>query len=60
MYGSGGIAPFSLTTVLDGGEFSASHSGRFIPGKRGTGTHHVRGWVVLRFGLDGGEQRNIC
>jgi hypothetical protein len=28
-----------LTSALDGGEWSASHPGRFIPGERAPGTH---------------------
>jgi hypothetical protein len=31
--GNGGIAPPFLTSVLDGGEWSASRLGRFTPGK---------------------------
>jgi hypothetical protein len=32
--GSGGITPSFLTSVLDGGEWSASRLGRFTPGER--------------------------
>jgi hypothetical protein len=32
-WGSGGTAPHSLTSPLDGGEWSASHPGHFTPGK---------------------------
>jgi hypothetical protein len=31
--GSGGTAPHFLTTALDESEWSASHPGRFNPGK---------------------------
>jgi hypothetical protein len=40
-----------LILVLDGGEWSASHFGRFIPRKSGLGTHwildcHKGGWAL--------------
>jgi hypothetical protein len=41
--GSGGIAPLFLTSALDGGEWSASHPGRFTPC-----THWTWGWVGPR------------
>jgi hypothetical protein len=34
MLGTGGIAPSFLTSTLDRGEWSASHSGRFTAGER--------------------------
>jgi hypothetical protein len=34
MYGSGGTAPPLLTSVLDGGKWPPSFSGRFTPGKQ--------------------------
>jgi hypothetical protein len=38
--GSGGIAPtHSLTSALDGGEWSTSHPGRFTVRERSPGTH---------------------
>jgi hypothetical protein len=52
VWGSGGIAPPLLTSALDGGEWSASRPGRFIPGERPPGTHQVGGWVGPRAGLD--------
>jgi hypothetical protein len=41
-----------LTSVLDGGEWSALHSGSFTPRERAPGTHWKGGWVVPRAGLD--------
>jgi hypothetical protein len=35
----------SLTSALDGGEWSASRAGRFTPGERAPGTHWIGGWV---------------
>jgi hypothetical protein len=55
--GSGGIAPPFLTSALDGGEWSGSHPGRFIPGEIATGTHWMGGWVGPRAGLDAVEKR---
>jgi hypothetical protein len=42
----------SLTSALDGGEWSASPPGSFIPRGRAPGTHWTWGWVGLRAGLD--------
>jgi hypothetical protein len=41
-----------LTSALDGGEWSASHHGRFTPRERAPGTHWIGGWVGPRAGLD--------
>jgi hypothetical protein len=41
-----------LTLVLDGGEWSASHPGRFTPRERAPGTHWIGGWVGTRAILD--------
>jgi hypothetical protein len=50
---SGGIAPRILkTSAIDGGEWSASRHGRFIPGARTADTHWIGGWVDPRAGLD--------
>jgi hypothetical protein len=46
MYEGGGIAP--PTMALDGGEWSASRPGRFIPGEGAPGTHWVGDWVGSR------------
>jgi hypothetical protein len=45
-------ATHSLTSALDGGEWSASHPGRFTPRERTPGTRCIAGWVGLRAGLD--------
>jgi hypothetical protein len=42
----------SLTSALDGGEWSASWSGCFTPRERAPGTHWIRGWVGPRAVLD--------
>jgi hypothetical protein len=42
----------SLTSALDGGEWSASRPGRFTPRERALGTHWIRGWVGPRAVLD--------
>jgi hypothetical protein len=42
----------SLTSALDGGEWSASRPGRFNPRVRAPSTHWVGGWVGSRVGLD--------
>jgi hypothetical protein len=38
----------SLTSALDGGEWSASRTGRFTPRERAPGTHWIGGWVGPR------------
>jgi hypothetical protein len=43
-----------LTLAPLAGEWSASVSGRFIPG-----THWIGGWVVPRAGLDDVEKRKL-
>jgi hypothetical protein len=48
------VPPF-LTLALDGGEWSASHHGRFTPKERTLGTLWVGGWADL-----GTVKRNIC
>jgi hypothetical protein len=49
----------SLTSALDGGEWSASRPGRFTPRERATGTHWIGGWVGSRAGLDTLSNRKI-
>jgi hypothetical protein len=44
----------SLTSALDGGEWSTSRPGRFIPRERVPGTHWIGGWVGLSAGLVAG------
>jgi hypothetical protein len=43
MWESGGIAPPFMTSVLDGGEWSASLPGRFTPEEITPGTSWKRG-----------------
>jgi hypothetical protein len=49
----------SLTSALDGGEWSASHPGRFTPRERALGTHSIVGCVGLRAVLDAVMKRKI-
>jgi hypothetical protein len=42
----------SLTSALDGGEWSASHPGLFTPRERAPGAHWIGGWVGPRAVLD--------
>jgi hypothetical protein len=42
---SGATAQLFLTSALDGGEWSASRSGRFTPGGRASSTHCIGGWL---------------
>jgi hypothetical protein len=48
-----------LTSALDGGEWSASHFGRFTPSERAPGSHWIGGWVGSRTGLDALVKRKI-
>jgi hypothetical protein len=50
--GSGRTATPSLISSLGGGEWSASHLGRFTDGESARGTHWMSRWVGLRVGLD--------
>jgi hypothetical protein len=49
----------SLTSALDGGEWSASHPGRFTPRERTRGTHWIGGWVGPRAVLDAVVKRKL-
>jgi hypothetical protein len=49
----------SLTSALDGGDWSASRPGRFTPRERASGTHWIRGWVGPRAVLDTVVKREI-
>jgi hypothetical protein len=49
----------SLTSALDGGEWSASHPGRFTPRERAPRTHWIGGWVGLRTVLGAVVKRKI-
>jgi hypothetical protein len=47
-----------LTSVLAGGEWSASLPGRITTGERDPGTHWIGGWVDPRASLDHVEKEN--
>jgi hypothetical protein len=48
VWGSGGIAPPFLTSALDGGEWSASRPGRYIPGKKPlVSIEYEAGWAPV-------------
>jgi hypothetical protein len=49
----------SLTSALNGGEWSASRPGRFIPSERARGTQWIGGWVGSRAFLDAVVRRKI-
>jgi hypothetical protein len=49
----------SLTSALDGGEWSASRPCRFNPRERAPGTHWIGGWVGPRADLDAVVKRKI-
>jgi hypothetical protein len=57
----GGYSSYSFSTsVLDGGESSASRPGRALhPGERTPGTHCTGGWVGPRAGLDTEDRGKI-
>jgi len=48
-----------LTSALDGGEWSASHTGRFTRRQREPDTHCIGGWVCPRAVLDAVVKRRI-
>jgi hypothetical protein len=48
-----------LTSVLDGGEWSASRPSRFTPKEITPGTHWIGGWVGSRAVLDAVVKRKI-
>jgi hypothetical protein len=49
----------SLTSALDGGQWSASRPGRFTPRERAPGTHWIGGWVDPRAVLEAVMKRKI-
>jgi hypothetical protein len=49
----------SLTPIITGGEWSASHPGRFAPGERALNTHWIGSWVDPRAGLDDVQKRTF-
>jgi hypothetical protein len=58
-WGSGGVASHIFTSALDGGKWSASRPGCFIPRERAPGTYSIEGWVGPRAGLDAVVKRTI-
>jgi hypothetical protein len=49
----------SLTSALDGGEWSVLCPSHFTPWERAPGTHWIGGWVSPRAGLDMVVKRKI-
>jgi hypothetical protein len=49
----------SLTSALDGGEWSASRPGRFTPRQRSPGSHWIGGWVGSRAVLEEEVKKKI-
>jgi hypothetical protein len=49
----------SLSSALDGGEWSASRPGRFTPSERAPGTHWIGGWMGPRAVLYAVAKRKI-
>jgi hypothetical protein len=49
----------SLTSALNGSEWSASRPDRFTPRERAPGTHWIGGWVGTRAVLDAVVRRKI-
>jgi hypothetical protein len=54
--GDGGAAQPFLTSALDGGDWSASRPGGFIPEERARGTHWIGGRLGSRAALDAVEK----
>jgi hypothetical protein len=52
LWRSGLIGLTFLTSELEGGEWSASPSGRFTPGERDHGIHWIGGWEEPRAAPD--------
>jgi hypothetical protein len=49
----------SLTSALDGGEWSVSRPSRFIPREIAPGTHWRGGWVGLRAVVEATKKQNF-
>jgi hypothetical protein len=58
-WGSEDSSIHSLTSALDGCEWSASRHGRFTPRERAPGSHWIGGWVGSRAVLDAVMKRKI-
>jgi hypothetical protein len=52
-------ATHSLTSALEGGEWSDSRPGRLTPKEKAPGVHWIGGWVDPRAGLGAMEKRKI-
>jgi hypothetical protein len=52
VWGSEHIAPPILTSILRGGEWSASRPGHFTPEETVLSTHLMGGWVDPKDGLE--------
>jgi hypothetical protein len=50
---------YSLTSALDGGEWSDSRPGRFTPMERAPRTHWIEGWMGPRASIDAVVKRKI-
>jgi hypothetical protein len=51
-WGNGGVSTYSLTSALDGGEWSASRPARFNHREKAPGIYWIGGWVGPRAVLD--------
>jgi hypothetical protein len=58
-WGSGDSSIHSFTSVLDGGEWSASRPCRFTPRETAPVTHWIGGWVSPRAVLDAVVKRKM-
>jgi hypothetical protein len=56
--GSGGTAPLTIISALDGGEWSTSRSGRFAPGMN-SGTNYIGGLLGPRARMKALAKRKI-
>jgi hypothetical protein len=54
------IALLFFTSVIDGGEWSASCPCCFIPRKSAPNSHCIGGWVGLRAGLEAVKRKIFC
>jgi len=54
-----GLFHACLTSVLDGGVWSAIRPGRFIPRERAPGTHWRGGWVGAETGVEAVAKKKI-
>jgi hypothetical protein len=58
-WGSGCTVPLTLTSAIDGGEWSASRPGRFTSSEKAPGTHWIGDWVGPRTVLDAVVKRKF-